>query len=307
MAEATEKKRSNPLVVTVLVIAVVGVLGFVVRQAMVATAPPTPAASGAPSVENPAPPAEAQRPKPVISPDVARGVNPFRPVPGSGTSAGRTAAQASLPPVPPAPNASIGTTPAPSLIAQDRERRAAALRLSQAEGSLPPLAGTSGAGVQPMPVAVAEPVLTGTMLGSRPMAVFAGGDKSTVMIPQGGAFMGWRVLRVGHGEATVWNGAVTRVLRVGAPSSEPAPPSQRSAGALDASPTAYARANYIEVRGPARTAPTRRELVYGRLEKRDELELGTPAPPADPPIQPQEEGGPLPESPGAGELEEPGS
>jgi hypothetical protein len=129
-----------------------------------------------------------------------------------------------------------------------------------------------------MPVTV-EPELVGTMTGGRPVAVFKS-DKSIVMVPQGGAYLGWRILRVGHSEATVWNGGVTLRLRVGSPSTA----ATRSAEAPPTMPRGYATADMIMVHYGTRPAPTRQDLVYGRVE--DPLDYAQeqgPVPTTEPP------------------------
>lgn len=263
-------KQANPIVVVLMVVAIVGFLGFAVKQAMVPDKlPPKPdQVQAGPADLAPAPQAvPEQRPKPAISVEAAPGVNPFKPLPFKREKGSQQASITRQPVLPPSPAPSAGPVPAPVLIARDRERRSAALASSTREGTLP---ATPGGQLQPATVTV-EPVLMGTMLGSRPVAVFKA-DKDTVMVPEGGAYLGWRVVRVGHGEATVWNGNVSVRLKVGGPSQM----TVRSAMAPPAPANPYASANCITLHFTGKPAPTRRELVLGRMEE-DVLEpIGEP-------------------------------
>lgn len=295
------KKLNNPAVIVLMVIAIIGFLGFAIKQAMVPDKPPAPAAATAPPAVAP-PPAETASSRTVISPDAAPEVDPFRPLPVKRTADSQQASAAQRQPVLPAPPPSPGTVPTPLLVAQDRERRAAALQGSTADRPLPTLGGASA---QPMPVVV-EPTLAGTLLGSRPMAVFKN-ENSTVMVPQGGAYLGWRVLRVGHGEATVWNGTITVQLRVGTPTGTASKTAALSTAPTTSSrmtpgmPAGYAEANCIVVHYGARPGLSRRELVMGRREellqvmprREDEAQPSVEddrQPVASPPSEPQVQG-----------------
>gem|GEM_PF-5471019 len=270
----SNSKQANPLLVVAMVVAIVGLVGFAITKALSPDVKPAPASATAAGDKLPAepPPGKATEApkKQVVNVNAAMTASPFRALPQMRAASGPSPAgvassappQASsfrpAPALPPAPTGQSGPTPAPLLISRDRERRAAALQASVSrEAGLPPVGGS----VQPMPVTV-EPLLLGTMLGSRPMAVFRS-DKASVLVPQGGAYMGWRVMQVGHGEVTVWNGGSTVRLRVGAPSAQ----GMRTAGAPVIGPTDYATANCIVVHYGARTSPSRQELVYGRIEE----------------------------------------
>jgi hypothetical protein len=83
-------------------------------------------------------------------------------------------------------------------------------------GSLPG-AFPGGTVVLPMKVDAPRPEapeLVGTMLGDTPMAVFRS-QEHLQTVPQGGSFMGWKVLSVRHGEVVVRNGQRTERLGVG--------------------------------------------------------------------------------------------
>jgi len=310
-----DKKKANPAVVVLLIVGIVGALGFAVKQFMnLSSTPMSPAepvaAQQAPAATLPKEP--AANPKTVVALDAAPTTDPFRPLPVSAQPQNSQAAQNPprpplLPPVP----ATNRPVPAPQLVAQDRAVRAAALRASTADTpSAAPQAPTAGS-VAPMPVTV-EPVLTGTLLGGRPMAVFKS-ESGSVLVPQGGAYMGWRVLRVAHGEAVVWNGAATLRLRVTGASlpltrsaaNPPAPPLPRASAMPSLEPD-YAEGNCIRVHYTGRPALSKRELVFGR---REELEppLDVPMPSdSDTNIQPAEQPVNLPPASGNSETANPG-
>lgn len=262
-----EKKPASPLVIVVMIVAIIAIGGFSIMQFMGSNAqlaPVTPGIASSGTAQNgpavaQAPPAAG--PKPVISVEAAKNTNPFAPLPmvASKGSLTPSAANSALPSAPPGvSSANNGPVPAPLLVSRDRRDRAAALNASvRSEGTLPSV---GGVGPSPMPVAI-EPKLAGTMLGSRPTAVFEA-EGGSVMVPQGGAYLGWRIMRVSHGEVTVWNGDTTLHLKVGMPSS----PASRTASNLD-DPTPYAQANVITVHYSARPTASRQELVYGRIEE----------------------------------------
>ncbi|NLI01578.1 MAG: hypothetical protein GX446_19050 [Chthonomonadales bacterium] len=300
----SDPKPNNPLVVVLLIVGIIGALGFAIWRAL---GPASPAPSQAP-----APAAQAQSPSPdapgpsvapakgatsapeapqrsLVADSAALGVNPF----GGGVTKTTQPRPAPLASAPRPSSAPRQTLPAPALISQDRSARAQALK-AFADSNAPGPAATQGAPAspQPMPVAV-EPELVGTMLGGRPTAVFKA-DKTLLMVPQGGVYMGWRVMRVGHSEATVWNGGVQLRLRVGMPSS---PVSH--AEATPPSPTGFAASNFVIVHQRSRPAPTRQDLVYGRVEDPVQYgateELATSAEPLDEPTDPVVEPGELTE------------
>lgn len=283
-----DKKKTNPLIIALLVVGIVGALGFAVKQVLNAMSPPPPPAEPpASTAAKPEPTKDepVQTAKSVIDPMAAHSTNPFRPLAHTPSSASNQPSPAAptQPPLP-SPPPSVGPVPAPRLIANDRAIRSAALVASTAEGPLPapssaPSVAPSPSPAQPgapapMPVLV-EPALMGTLLGGRPMAVFKS-ESGTVMVPQGGAYMGWRVLRVAHGEVTVWNGVQTLRLRVGGSSSGPvasAPSGTTAPGAIRTSAgtswenEGYATANYVRVHYTGRPALSRREIVMGRREE----------------------------------------
>ncbi|MBM3493626.1 MAG: hypothetical protein FJX72_04785 [Armatimonadetes bacterium] len=247
-----DKKPVNPLVVVLMLVGIIGALGFTIWRALGPTEPAKPAVAKA--TETAAPAAERRT---LASDAVAPGTNPFRgkQAVGFGTATAPTFPTIRTP-VQPSP----GPLPAPLLVSKDRAARAQALNaFTASDRAALRVPGMPTGSTQPMPVAV-EPELVGTMVGARPTAVFKS-DKTMVMVPQGGAYMGWRVVSVGHTEATVWNGGVTLKLRVGAPSA----PVSRSASAPP-EPQGYATANMIVVHYTGRPAPTRQDLVYGRIE-----------------------------------------
>lgn len=293
-----------------MVVAIIGLVGFSINRLMT---PEQPAVSPSPeaSASTPAlPPSDesaagADAAKPVVEADTAPGVSPFRPLPSTprqtgGTQAAQTAQAQGAAPAPQAYAPSAPALPVPQLMSQDRRRRAEALQMSAASNAtLPPLGASTG----PMPVAV-EPTLTGTMLGSRPTAVF-GSDQATVMVPEGGTYMGWRVTRVSHGEVTVWNGSTTLSLRVGASArasalstaGSPAPSAMTSATRQP--PIGPGAANCIIVHYGSRPTPSRQELVYGRIQS-SPYDRPDGLDPEVPSEQPPQEAGPAPteEDPG---------
>jgi hypothetical protein len=249
----SDKKPVNPLVVVLMIVGTVGALGFALWQFLGSGSAPVRTA------EQPKKETQevGQSRRTLPSDTVAVGTNPFKGSSATATGgppmggANPTAAARTTPPP--------GPLPAPLLISRDRAARAGALaglaasERSSAGPSPLPLTAT-----QPMPVAV-EPELVGTMVGARPTAVFKS-DKTMVMVPQGAAYRGWRVMAVGHGEATVWNGGVTLKLRVGSPSTGV------TRTASSDQPQGYAEANLVVVHYTGRPAPTRQDLVYGRIE-----------------------------------------
>lgn len=304
----SDPKPNNPLVVVLLIVGIIGALGFAIWRAL-APAGPTPSSPPAATAQAAGPGSDAGAPsggtapqaaanassahdaqhRSLVGDSAALGVNPF----GGGAVKATPPKPAPLASAPRPSSAPRQTLPAPALVSQDRAARAQALK-AFADSNAPGPAATQGAPAspQPMPVAV-EPELVGTMLGGRPTAVFKA-DKTLLMVPQGGVYMGWRVMRVGHSEATVWNGGVQLRLRVGMPSS---PVSH--AEATPPSPTGFAESNFVIVHQRSRPAPTRQDLVYGRVEDPVQYgateELATSAEPLDEPTDPVVEPGELTE------------
>ncbi len=254
-----ENKPANPLAVVLLIVGIVGALGFALYRALgPAGAPPSANDKTASKANGAAPEKTAAASRPVRQPlageDLAVGTNPF------GATAKTTAMTTPTKPTTAPRQPASGPLPAPLMISRDRAQRAQALNAftaSDRSASVP--RGLPAPSTQPMPVSV-EPELVGTLMGGNPTAVFKS-DKAIVMVPQGGVYMGWRILRVSHSEATVWNGGATLRLRVGAPSA----PATRSASGPQP-PQDYATADMIVVHYRSLPAPTRQDLVYGRIE-----------------------------------------
>ena len=286
-----DQKPANPLVVTLLIVGIVGALGFALYRALApaGTPPSTASPTSASAVALQPQPTAARKPErqPPAGENIAVGTNPF----GSASASRSTRASTSPRPTAPPPPPDTGTLPAPLMVSRDRAQRTQALNAfaaSDRTSSTGP--GLPAPSAQPMPVTV-EPELVGTLTGGQPTAVFKS-DKAMVMVPQGGVYMGWRVLRVSHTEATIWNGNITLRLRIGAPSA----PAARTATAERPMIETNTTSDMIVVHYRSLPAPTRQDLVYGRIEdpaqfgRADEPQpLALPpsneeaAPPSDPP------------------------
>ncbi len=292
-----DRKPANPLVVVLLIVGIVGALGFALYRALApaggeAKAPTTASASEQqPKAATAASPHTSRQP--LAGEDLAIGANPF-----ARSSKGSRVATAPPPRPQPATPPSTGPLPAPLMVSRDRAARAQALNaLAAGDRASAPAAGLPAPAAQPMPVSV-EPELVGTMMGGRPTAVFKS-DKSVVMVPQGGVYLGWRVVRVNHTEATVWNGGTTLRLRVGAPST----PVTHAASIDSSTSDAYATADMIVVHYRSLPAPTRQDLVYGRIE--DPTQFGRTEDPQPVALPAQaEEAAPPSEPPAVGDPEE---
>jgi len=288
-----EEKKTSPSTVTLMVLALIAVVGIIFWEVRALTGGPAkqevkPAAT---AVATPPPPqqkatasqAGGTQPRQVASAQAGKGVvnestpsaNPFEPLRGSAEG---VAPAPTVRPLPPPPTPSTGAVPAPVLVARDRQLRAAALNASlgggqqsgPAQSASPAKAGTATSYLPLMgqamgPVVPPQPVLLGTMLGARPVAVFQA-EKSSVLVPQGGVFMGWKVLRVSHGEVTVAVGPTRVQLRVGATSPSAAGPVGRSTSQSPVSVESYAAANCITLHYTGKPALSHRELVYGRRD-----------------------------------------
>jgi hypothetical protein len=287
-----EEKKTSPSTVTLMVLALIAVVGIIAWEVRALSGGP-PKQDAKPDAQAVTTPLQAQQgtaaqtggtgARRVASAQAGNAVakvappraNPFEPLQGSAKGA---APAPTARPLPPVPTPSTGTVPAPVLIARDRQLRAAALSASlgggqqsgPAQSTSPAKAGTATSylplvGQAMGPVVPPEPVLLGTMLGARPVAVFQA-EKSSVIVPQGGVFMGWKVLRVSHGEVTVAVGPTKVQLRVGSTSPSAPGPVGRSTSQIPISVESYAAANCITVHYTGRPALSHTELVYGRRD-----------------------------------------